>query len=64
MMSKIPKLRLVHFNDVYGLHNLPKLQTFLSTMDPKPDAVVLSGDFLSPSPLSALDGGKGNRYEP
>lgn len=54
-----PRLRLVHFSDVYELRNLPRLQTFLSQLDPRPDVVTLGGDFLSPSTLSALDGGKG-----
>lgn len=55
--TTIPRLRIVAFNDVYELTNLPRLQTFLSRV--QPHAVVLSGDFLSPSPLSAVDGGKG-----
>ena len=56
------KLRLVAFNDVYELTNLPKIQTFLSKLGSSgssPSAVILAGDFLSPSTLSALDGGKG-----
>ena len=52
-----PRLRLVHFNDVYELSNLSRLQTFLSQV--QPDATLLSGDFLSPSTLSSVDGGKG-----
>lgn len=59
MTSKIPRLRIIAFNDVYELANLPRLQTYLSSLSPAPDAVVLAGDFLSPSTLSALDGGKG-----
>lgn len=60
MSSQIlPRLRLVHFSDVYELKNLSKLQTFLSQLSPPPVALVLGGDFLSPSTLSALDGGKG-----
>lgn len=53
------RLRLVAINDVYELSNLPKLQTFLSQLTPVPCAVLLMGDFLSPSPLSSIDGGKG-----
>jgi 2',3'-cyclic-nucleotide 2'-phosphodiesterase (5'-nucleotidase family) len=57
IQQKLPKLRIVAFNDVYELTNLPRLQTFVGRV--KPDAVILSGDFLSPSTLSAVDGGKG-----
>lgn len=56
----LSKLRLVAINDVYELsYRLAKLQTFLSKLTPVPSAVLLVGDFLSPSPLSSLDGGKG-----
>lgn len=73
--------RLVHFNDVYILSNLPRIATFLRTnlhLIPPPTtttfnqvqttnsvteitatAVCISGDFLAPSLLSSLDGGKG-----
>ena len=53
--------RIVSINDVYDLTNLPKLQTFLSELPPekRPDAVTLPGDFLSPSTLSSIDGGRG-----
>jgi 2',3'-cyclic-nucleotide 2'-phosphodiesterase (5'-nucleotidase family) len=54
-----PRLRVVAFNDVYELKNLAKVQTFLSKLSPSPTAVVLAGDFLSPSTLSSLDGGRG-----
>jgi len=72
-----PRIRIVAFNDVYELANLPRLQTFLRHLAEdhgaasrggtgsggfiggQPQAVVLAGDFLSPSTLSALDGGKG-----
>lgn len=52
-------IRVVAINDVYELVNLPRLQTFLSRLSSKPSAVVLSGDFLSPSTLSSVDGGRG-----
>ena len=55
----LSKLRLVAINDVYELKNLPKLQTFLTKLTPVPCAVLLVGDFLSPSVLSSFDGGKG-----
>jgi 2',3'-cyclic-nucleotide 2'-phosphodiesterase (5'-nucleotidase family) len=58
-MSSFARVRLVAINDVYELTNLPKLQTFLSTLTPLPTAVILAGDFLSPSPLSSIDGGRG-----
>jgi 2',3'-cyclic-nucleotide 2'-phosphodiesterase (5'-nucleotidase family) len=41
------------------LTNLPKLQTFLSKLSPVPSVVLLAGDFLSPSTLSSMDGGRG-----
>jgi predicted phosphodiesterase len=59
LSSVVPRMRIVAFNDVYELKNLPRVQTFLSKLSPAPSAVVLAGDFLSPSTLSALDGGKG-----
>mmetsp|Transcript_452 Transcript_452/g.814 ORF Transcript_452/g.814 Transcript_452/m.814 type:complete len:558 (+) Transcript_452:321-1994(+) len=52
-------IRLVSINDVYTLTNLPRLHTFLSTLSPPPSAVVLSGDFISPSTLSSIDAGVG-----
>ena len=55
----LSKLRIVSINDVYELTNLPKLQSFLAQLNRVPNAVILAGDFLSPSPLSSLDGGKG-----
>ena len=58
-MSSFARIRLVAINDVYELTNLPKLQTFLSKLSPLPAAVILAGDFLSPSPLSSIDGGRG-----
>jgi len=58
-MSGLARLRIVSINDVYELHNLPKLQTFLSRLSYKPSAVTLAGDFLSPSTLSSVDGGRG-----
>lgn len=57
------KLRIVSVNDVYALDNLPRLRTLVEharTVDP-PDRllVAMAGDFLSPSILSSLDGGRG-----
>lgn len=57
--SRIARLRIVSINDVYELTNLPHLDTFLKSLSPKPSAVVLAGDFLSPSVLSSIDGGRG-----
>ena len=59
MSSLAPRLRIVAINDVYEVVNLPRVQTFLSQLSPKPTAVVLAGDFLSPSTLSSIDGGRG-----
>lgn len=59
MTSSLARVRIVAINDVYDLANLPRLQTFLSRLETKPSAVVLAGDFLSPSTLSSIDGGRG-----
>ena len=53
------KIRIVAINDVYELTNLPRVQTFLSKLEVPPQAVVLAGDFLSPSTLSSVDNGRG-----
>ena len=53
-------VRLVAINDVYDLSNLPMLATLIKSLHPKPSAVTLSGDFLSPSPLSSIDNGRGH----
>ena len=58
-MSTLARLRIVAINDVYDLANLPRMQTFLAQLAPAPAAVVLAGDFLSPSTLSSIDGGRG-----
>jgi 2',3'-cyclic-nucleotide 2'-phosphodiesterase (5'-nucleotidase family) len=58
-MASLARLRIVSINDVYDLHNLPRLQTYLSRLSMKPSAVTLAGDFLSPSTLSSVDGGRG-----
>src|SRR5258708_29013643 len=58
-----PHLRIVSFNDVYSLENLPRLATLLaaSAADGAADRtlVVLAGDFLAPSILSSLDRRRG-----
>lgn len=53
-------VRLVSINDVYDLTNLPKLASFIRSLKPKPSAVTLNGDFLSPSALSSIDNGRGH----
>ena len=53
-------VRLVSINDVYELSNLPKLANFIRSISPKPAAVTLNGDFLSPSALSSIDNGRGH----
>ena len=55
--SSLPQLRIVAFNDVYELDHLPHVQTVIRQYQPQ--LVVLAGDFLSPSTLSSMDGGKG-----
>lgn len=56
------KLRIVSVNDVYLLDNLPRLRSLVrhhSEHDPADALLVLvAGDFLSPSLLSSLDGGR------
>jgi 2',3'-cyclic-nucleotide 2'-phosphodiesterase (5'-nucleotidase family) len=56
-------LRVVSFNDVYSIENLPRLKNLVkrhAQVDPADGfAVVLAGDFLAPSLLSSLDGGRG-----
>ena len=53
-------VRIVSINDVYELHNLPRLHTLISKLtNPHPSAVVVAGDFISPSTLSSIDGGRG-----
>eukprot|EP01062_Namystynia_karyoxenos_P023339 TRINITY_DN19016_c0_g1_i1.p1 TRINITY_DN19016_c0_g1~~TRINITY_DN19016_c0_g1_i1.p1 ORF type:complete len:609 (+),score=177.76 TRINITY_DN19016_c0_g1_i1:100-1827(+) len=49
-------VRVLHVNDVYELENLPRLAALRKQL--RPDAVVLSGDFMSPSVLSSLDKGR------
>jgi 2',3'-cyclic-nucleotide 2'-phosphodiesterase (5'-nucleotidase family) len=57
------KIRIVSFNDVYSLEHLPRLRNLVkhhAEVDPADAfAVVLAGDFLAPSLLSSLDGGRG-----
>ena len=59
MSSSLARVRVVSINDVYELANLPRVQTFLTKLSPHPSAVVLAGDFLSPSTLSSIDNGRG-----
>ena len=55
------KLRIIHVNDVYQLANFPKLKTCIEEQSRNCQNVIvtLSGDFLAPSLLSALDQGAG-----
>src|ERR1700733_7239261 len=56
-------LRIVSFNDVYTLENLPRLRNLVkchAELEPADAfAGVLAGDFLAPSLLSSLDNGRG-----
>ena len=58
-----PRLRMLCVNDVYTLENLPRLATLAAELraeDPGAAFVTtLAGDFVSPSLLSSLDGGRG-----
>jgi 2',3'-cyclic-nucleotide 2'-phosphodiesterase (5'-nucleotidase family) len=57
------QLRIVSFNDVYALENLPRLRNLVkhhAEVNPADAfAVVVTGDFLAPSLLSSLDHGRG-----
>lgn len=62
------RLRLFHINDVYDLSHYPRVASCIKMQtrelrQASPDATVLTthgGDFLAPSLLSSLDGGKGH----
>jgi 2',3'-cyclic-nucleotide 2'-phosphodiesterase (5'-nucleotidase family) len=55
------RLRIVAFNDVYALDNLPRMATLVREARAGVDRllVTLAGDFLAPSVLSSLDNGRG-----
>ena len=59
MSSALARVRIVAINDVYDLGNLPRLHSFIASLEVKPSAVTVAGDFLSPSTLSSIDGGRG-----
>ncbi len=58
-----PHIRLVCINDVYSLENLPRLATLVARCKNEDPADLLlttmAGDFVAPSLLSSLDGGRG-----
>ncbi len=58
-----PRLRLVCVNDVYALDHLPRVRTLVLEAAARDPADVLlttlAGDFVAPSLLSSLDGGRG-----
>ena len=63
LSGAVTRLRIVHFNDVYLLDHLPRLKTAIDKERAACDGrlvVTLSGDFLAPSLLSALDQGRGD----
>lgn len=55
-------LGLISINDVYSLEHLPRLATLIAHHQATTPAdrwlVVLAGDFIAPSVLSSLDGGR------
>jgi 2',3'-cyclic-nucleotide 2'-phosphodiesterase (5'-nucleotidase family) len=59
----MPRLRIISVNDVYSLENLPRLRSLVrhyAELEPRVTLVVaLAGDFLAPSLLSSIDGGRG-----
>ncbi len=58
-----PHIRLVSINDVYSLENLPRIATLVARCRNEDPADLLlttmAGDFVAPSLLSSLDGGRG-----
>ena len=59
------KLRIVHFNDVYEMDNLPVLRSAIDAlaaeMAGQPNSTMITtfgGDFLAPSLLSSIDHGR------
>ena len=56
------KLRVIHFNDVYELDNLPVLRSAIDALSdglPRSNVVTtFAGDFLAPSLLSSIDQGR------
>ncbi|HEY1696488.1 MAG TPA: 5'-nucleotidase C-terminal domain-containing protein [Polyangiaceae bacterium] len=58
-----PALRILQINDVYSLEALPRFATLVKEHTARDPAdrtlVVVAGDFLAPSILSSLDGGRG-----
>ena len=60
LLSNKITIRLVSINDCYELSNIPRLHTLIQSLqDPQPSAVIIAGDFISPSTLSSIDGGRG-----
>ena len=57
--AKQCSLRIISVNDVYELHNLPRLHNLILDHRVENTIVVLPGDFVAPSLLSSLDRGKG-----
>lgn len=61
-LGRGPSLRLVCFNDVYTLDNLPRLLNLVRHHRAHSPAdrtlVTLAGDFIGPSMLSSLDKGR------
>ena len=62
-MSLPTRLRIIHITDVYQLDNFPSLSTLISEKRNEHADMhtisLLSGDFLMPYLLSAVDGGRG-----
>lgn len=54
------RLRIVHINDVYELTALPRLATLIRSEAVGADRIIatIGGDFLAPSLLSSIDGGR------
>ena len=58
---QLSHLRIVAVNDVYELHNLPRLRSLCLDKQREHSGVflaTLAGDFVSPSIISGLDGGQ------
>jgi 2',3'-cyclic-nucleotide 2'-phosphodiesterase (5'-nucleotidase family) len=61
--ARVTTVRIVGINDVYSLAELPRLATLIARARETAPAdrllVTVAGDFLAPSLLSSLDGGRG-----
>lgn len=55
---KFFSFRFVAFNDTYEFTKFPIAKVAIQQLKPRPDAIIVAGDFLSPSVLSSIDKGR------